>query len=463
MLPALTVLYACGGPAESPAVPPVADIDLYYADTDGDGFGDPSNSRQLSAAQSGWVSEATDCNDSDAEVFPGAPERCNAGVDDDCDGAPGPDELDGDGDGLSSCDGDCDDTRADVSPAALEVCTPVEIDDDCDGLLGLDDPDAEPYSCGWCPDAADLSAVLPTFRVWTVNPCILDSSITGCARDTGQIDLHSQGWRLHRVGHPTDIEAREELFLFLPPGPGSNNGNLLELAIFAGYRTISLGWQNVDSVADCGTDGPCYADARQELVYGDDLHPTIDVGPADSIVGRLTTLLQFLSATDPTTAWSDFLDPATGAVRFDRVVVGGWSAGAGTAAWLGKTEPIDGLVLLSGPKDLLGPETLPAWMSEPRSLPECAQFGAYHRFEDPIEIAPLVYEAFGMIGPPVDVDLVPPPFNDAQMLVTEAADPQESWCTVHQAMGMDQCMDIDALAPMYLYAMCSAAYIDACD
>ena len=94
-----------------------------------------------------------DCDDDDAEAYPGAVERCN-GSDDDCDGtedSPGPDTLyaDADGDGygdpdqqMAGCLGaeglvenneDCDDTTSSVNPLAAEVCN--DVDDNCDGLI----------------------------------------------------------------------------------------------------------------------------------------------------------------------------------------------------------------------------------------------------------------------------------------------------------------------------------------
>jgi hypothetical protein len=51
---------------------------------------------------------------------PGGPEFC-------------PTPVDNDIDGYSGCYGDCDDTNVDVNPAAPELCN--GIDDDCDGAV----------------------------------------------------------------------------------------------------------------------------------------------------------------------------------------------------------------------------------------------------------------------------------------------------------------------------------------
>lgn len=66
-------------------------MSTWYADTDGDGFGDPKASTTACAKPSGYVADKTDCNDGDAAISPQAAELCD-GVDNDCDGqvdAPG--------------------------------------------------------------------------------------------------------------------------------------------------------------------------------------------------------------------------------------------------------------------------------------------------------------------------------------------------------------------------------------
>ncbi len=57
---------------------------IFYHDVDADGFGNLSDTVQVCAAPTGYVSNSTDCNDSNINVHPGATEICN-GIDDDCD------------------------------------------------------------------------------------------------------------------------------------------------------------------------------------------------------------------------------------------------------------------------------------------------------------------------------------------------------------------------------------------
>jgi len=58
--------------------------DIFYADTDNDGYGNASVTITACAPPVGYVADATDCNDGNDDIHPGGTEICNA-LDDDCD------------------------------------------------------------------------------------------------------------------------------------------------------------------------------------------------------------------------------------------------------------------------------------------------------------------------------------------------------------------------------------------
>ncbi|MEL6341802.1 MAG: putative metal-binding motif-containing protein [Myxococcota bacterium] len=132
----------------------------FFADTDGDGFGDAGDSVTGCAAPSSFVTNNLDCDDEQDAAYPGALELCD-GLDNDCDeqideGGIGSWFPDADSDGFGDADSapivsceaptgyvsdntDCDDRRDFVFPGAEERCD--AIDNDCDEQVdeeGLD-------------------------------------------------------------------------------------------------------------------------------------------------------------------------------------------------------------------------------------------------------------------------------------------------------------------------------------
>ena len=61
-------------------------LGMFYADADADGYGDPAAMVESCTMPSGYVTDDTDCDDTEGRSFPGNPELCD-GVDNDCDPA----------------------------------------------------------------------------------------------------------------------------------------------------------------------------------------------------------------------------------------------------------------------------------------------------------------------------------------------------------------------------------------
>ena len=144
------------------------DAELWYADGDEDGYGDPASALSACELPEGYTDDNTDCGPGESSIYPGADEYCD-GADNDCDSAVDEDALedavwyqDNDGDGYGTNDAtveaceqpegyalnadDCDDsveTGAGVYPGAAEACN--DVDDDCNGSIDDDAFDAESW------------------------------------------------------------------------------------------------------------------------------------------------------------------------------------------------------------------------------------------------------------------------------------------------------------------------------
>jgi hypothetical protein len=137
-----------------------ADAATWFADTDRDTYGNAAASRVSCSAPSGFVADASDCNDASTVSFPGATEICD-GLDNNCDtvvdeGSPANAttwyaDVDEDGfgdpdvsqqlcvapDGYVRNDDDCNDGVLEISPDGVELCD--DVDNDCDGFVDEDE------------------------------------------------------------------------------------------------------------------------------------------------------------------------------------------------------------------------------------------------------------------------------------------------------------------------------------
>ena len=121
----------CDGVADSPDP---SDGDLWFIDSDGDGYGSPDATTHACTQPKGYSALNTDCNDSSPLTYPDA-EEIGDSADNDCDGTVDEGTLvyDDDGDGFAENDGDCNDADPTIYPDAPESCN--LLDDDCNGTV----------------------------------------------------------------------------------------------------------------------------------------------------------------------------------------------------------------------------------------------------------------------------------------------------------------------------------------
>jgi hypothetical protein len=433
---------------------------LVAPDVDGDGHGDALLAR-VGCPGPGLVAPADDCDDRRATGHPGAEEVCDGIADNDCDGVSDPADVDADGDGEGACS-DCDDADPARSHGFEERCD--GIDTDCDGLVDLDDDSVNPFTCGpHCPDD-DLETIrdVATYEVNTYNPCDLDPEVDQlCTPGLTQplTDRH------HRTRVRTDLEHhRDQLFLFLPPGPGNSNFRVRQWAAAMGYRVLSLGFVNDTDIADvCNPVGdPCHHDFRYETWYGADLSPHLEVDRPDSMEQRLVRVLQHLREVDGDRGWGRYLDEDDHVVWSD-VVLAGWSIGAGQAAFVAKVQAAHGVVLLSGPKDRVNdPERIPSsWLRTPGETEGCRHYGVFHG-DEPLVAHPddILRQAWSSLGMPFPAVPLEQAERGDQTLIMSV--PTSAECSGHKLTGHDACLPDEAY-DAYTDLLCAVGDALACD
>ena len=238
------------------------DATTWYADMDGDTFGDPMVTLASCLAPTSFVTDSTDCDDTEATRYPGATEVVADGIDQDCDdGDICYSDIDGDSVGISTstiassdldCSGagespfdtDCDDGDANQYPGATEYCSGE--DDDCDGSVDEDDAaDAQTWYHDSDSDGYGDAAVI-------VHQCYLSSGYTGDATDCDDSDssVHPGATEICSDGLDNDCDGA---FLGCPlSGDISVSSASARLLGDASYD--NLGWA-VSGAGDVDGDG----------------------------------------------------------------------------------------------------------------------------------------------------------------------------------------------------------------
>lgn len=190
------------------------------------------------------------------------------------------------------------------------------------------------------------------------------------------------------------------LVVFLPGTDGKprNARHLMRFVARQGYRAIALKYNDtpaVDQVCPADPDPSCSEAFRRMRTFGEGASSHVSNPPAESIAGRLTSLLTLLQRRHPKENWGAYL--RDGAPDWERMIVSGFSQGAGMAALIAKRFPVAKVVLFSGPWDVVGPERRPApWLSSPAATPADRWFAGYNSREKTARAIARAYEALAV-------------------------------------------------------------------
>lgn len=272
-------------------------LTVFYRDSDGDGFGDATGTKEACDLPDDYVENAEDCDDDASSAYPGGKEVCDSrNVDEDCDGLVNDDDdsmsssglgkyyPDDDGDGygdgtaITACDpgngyaeddGDCDDTEPKANPGESEECND-GIDNNCNGS---DD------GCGFSGTVAASTA---------------DAIIRGAAYD-------GLGYQTRPAGDQngdgiddlllaaTGAGTRGEAYIFYGPLSGTQSSSAADVTISSTASNEAIGYGMAGGF-DWNNDGD------PDIAVGDPYMTSLDSGAVYVFYGPVTSDLSVTAA-----------------------------------------------------------------------------------------------------------------------------------------------------------------------
>lgn len=165
--------------------------------------------------------------------------------------------------------------------------------------------------------------------------------------------------------------CQDKLFVFLPGSDGTPQNHQLILKAMGdlGVSGVALAYQNAGAIQSiCLDDDGCYRRSRLDRLFGSDASIYVS-SQADGVENRLLMLLQYLG-------WDAFY---TGnSLNYEKIVVGGFSQGAGMAALMGKQKNVQRVCVFAGPWDHTTGPISASWLSDASATPSSDFYGFTH-------------------------------------------------------------------------------------
>jgi hypothetical protein len=172
----------------------------------------------------------------------------------------------------------------------------------------------------------NTAGIEPQLLKYSVNPSQTNPNITNYTSP-------------HVVYLDTRQTPNNKLFIFLPGTSGFPDvyTRIVAKAASMGYHAIGLMYPNGSEIyvaSGTNPDNTSFGRCRQEIFEGSDQSLAISVNQDNCIQGRLTKLLEYLSAQHPEQNWTQFLN--NGNINWNKCVLAGHSQGGGHAWFISK-------------------------------------------------------------------------------------------------------------------------------
>ena len=244
----------------------------------------------------------------------------------------------------------------------------------------------EPRQQTQAPPNAQQNQMAPEVRAFVAQ---MPKLMNGTVEQIPPSDADPQIKRFNQpniVAYHTDVKSDAPLLVWFSGTGGTpiTGWLFIKAAADAGYRVIGLTYDNgVSDPQTCGPnpDSVCSDRFRQKRIFGDDVSKDIDDLPVESVVNRLTTLLQYLDAHHPGKGWEQYLN--NGEPNWARIAVAGHSQGGGVAAYIAKKRAVYRVINLSGAWDRTeqGAKDWAPWITSTSATPMDRWYCAYHAKE----------------------------------------------------------------------------------
>jgi len=273
------------------------------------GWPDIAGTNDFDDDSDGFTECQGDCNDVIAQIFPGAPQLCGDGLNNDCSDQSWPlipeEDFDADSDHFAICEGDCDDTRDSVYPGKSQLCGD-GLNNNCSDpswpALPAGERDADQDGAFLCAgDCNDLDS-----RIRPQGQQVCDGVNNNCAHpswpglsDTNEFDNDGDAYS------SCQGDCNDSNMHTYPHAPESNDGQDNQCAGDAGYNVTD----EISGIAGFGTPGDltgfCWTPQTGATLYAplraDDSHFTMNC-----IVPSMTS----------GTCWVDTATPGVGRIFF---------------------------------------------------------------------------------------------------------------------------------------------------